>query len=67
MAEEARRTQIAEQQAYDNMLHNQRMEREAAAQTQQAQTQARIAEAQLKATEQQNAQLKKLLDNQNRR
>ena len=43
------------------------MEREAAAQTQQAQTQARIAEAQLKATEQQNAQLKKLLDNQNRR
>lgn len=49
------------------MLHNQRMEREAAAQTQQAQTQARIAEAQLKATEQQNAQLKKLLDNQNRR
>ena len=67
LAEEARRTQIAEQQAYDNMLHNQRMEREAAAQTQQAQTQARIAEAQLKATEQQNAQLKKLLDNQNRR
>ena len=67
LAEEARRTQIAEQQAYDNMLHNQRMEREAAAQTQQAQTQARIAEAQLKATEQQNAQLKKILDNQNRR
>ncbi len=67
LAEEARRTQIAEQQAYDNMLHNQRMEREAAAQTQQAQTQARIAEAQLKATEQQNAQLKQLLDNQKRR
>ena len=67
LAEEARRTQIAEQQAYDNMLHNQRMEREAAVQTQQAQTQARIAEAQLKATEQQNAQLKKLLDNQNRK
>lgn len=67
LAEEARRTQIVEQQAYDNMLHNQRMEREAAAQTQHALDQARIAEAQLKATEEQNARLKQLLNNKNRR
>lgn len=67
LAEEAHRTQLAEQQAYENMLHNQRLEREAAAQTQQAQAQARIAEEQLKATEKQNAQLKELLDKQKRR
>lgn len=60
LAEEARRTEIAEQQAYENRLHNQRMEREAA-------TQARAAQAQLKATEQQNAQLKKILENQNKK
>ena len=66
LAEEARRTQIAEKQAYDNMLHNQKMEREAAVQTQQARNQVIIAQAQLKATEQQNAQLKQLLNNQKR-
>ncbi len=62
LAEEERRTQILEQQAYDNLLHNQRMEREAEAQTQHAQTQLRIAEEQLKATVKQNEQLKQLLD-----
>ena len=62
LAEEERRTQIVEQQANDNLLHNQRMEREAIAQTQHAQMQLHIAEAQLKATVKQNEQLKQLLD-----
>ena len=66
LAEEAHRTRIAEQQAYDNMLHNQRMEREAEAQTRQAQMQSSIAQAQLKATEKQNAQLEEILKNQKR-
>ena len=67
LEEEARRTAIAEQQAYEERMHNERMEREAAAQTQQAKAQAQIAEAQLKATEQQNKQLQEILKNQNKR
>lgn len=66
LAEESRRTQIAEQQAYENRMHNQRMEREAAAQAQYAQAQAQIAQQQLKATEQQNRQLQQILNNQRR-
>ncbi len=67
LEEESRRTAIAEQQAYEERMHNERMEREAAAQTRQAQMQAQIAEAQLKATEQQNKQLQEILKNQNKR
>lgn len=67
LEEESRRTAIVEQQAYEERMHNQRMEAEAAAQSRQAQMQSQIAEAQLKATEQQNKQLQEILKNQNKR
>ncbi len=67
LEEESRRTAIAEQQAYEERMHNQKMEAEAAAQSRQAQMQSQIAEAQLKATEQQNKQLQEILKNQNKR
>jgi len=55
LAEEARRTRIAEQQAYDNRMHNQQM-------AQQAQLQSELAKAQLKATQQQNEKINQLIN-----